>query len=137
VTYINGNVYAGPTESAPLDKHAHDGCLPEDQFTVTMLDDFTTGRTDPVTGFRVYDKVPHRHQNWPWHWWPDTMMGPVDALCCYCGRPVGVPPRGNSGQPEPETDAEWLYGNSPGGLRMQAAGALAAEFGTDIDEWLV
>jgi hypothetical protein len=38
---------------------------------------------------------------------------------------------------EPRTDAEWLYGNSPGGLRMQAAEALADEFGTDVSEWTV
>jgi hypothetical protein len=33
-------------------------------------------------------------------------------------------------------DAAWLYGDSPGGLRMQAAEALAAEFGDDVSEWL-
>ena len=36
-----------------------------------------------------------------------------------------------------ETDAEWLYGNTPGGLRQRAAEDLAAEFGTDAEEWLI
>lgn len=85
MTYCNGNPYAGPTPSAPLDKVAHDGCLPADLFTVTMIDDFTTGRTDPKTGFRVYDKVEHRQQAWPWHWAP--LQGRPDA-CFYCGRAV-------------------------------------------------
>lgn len=37
----------------------------------------------------------------------------------------------------PATDAEWFYGNSPAGLRMQAAEDLAAEFGNDVSEWTV
>lgn len=41
---------------------------------------------------------------------------------------------------EPEacawTDAGWLYGDSPAGLRQRAAEDLAAEFGTDVSEWL-
>jgi hypothetical protein len=85
MTYINGNVYAGPTESAPLDKFAHDACLPAEEFTTAMLDDFTTGRTDPVTGYRVYDKTPHVHHNWPWHWHP--AYGAPEP-CYVCGLPV-------------------------------------------------
>lgn len=85
MTYVNGNVYAGPTESAPLDKFAHDDCLPADQFTVTALSDYTTGRTDPVTGYRVYDTVPHVQQNWPWHWFP--VYGAPEP-CYVCGLPV-------------------------------------------------
>jgi len=85
VTYVNGNVYAGPTASAPLDKFAHDGCLPAECFTTVMLDDFTTGRTDPVTGYRVYDKTAHVHQEWPWHWHP--VYGAPEP-CYVCGKPV-------------------------------------------------
>lgn len=40
-------------------------------------------------------------------------------------------------QPPAVTDSEWLYGDSPAGLRMQAAAELAAEFGNDVSEWLV
>jgi hypothetical protein len=36
-----------------------------------------------------------------------------------------------------ETDAEWLFGNTPYGLRLRAAHELAAEFGVDVDEFLV
>jgi len=34
-------------------------------------------------------------------------------------------------------EMEWLYGNTPAGLRMLAAHELAAEFGDDVEEWLV
>jgi hypothetical protein len=85
MTYVNGNVMAGPTPSAPLDKWAHDDCLPADQLETFMLDDFSTRRTDPVTGFAVYDKVPHVHQNWPWHWHP--VYGGAHP-CYVCGKPV-------------------------------------------------
>jgi hypothetical protein len=34
-------------------------------------------------------------------------------------------------------DAEWLYGNSPAGLRQRAAEELASEFGNDASEWLI
>lgn len=37
----------------------------------------------------------------------------------------------------PETGDEWMYGDGPAGLRMRAAEELAAEFGTDVSEWLV
>ena len=40
---------------------------------------------DPVTGYRVYDKVPHRHQREPWHWWP--VYGAPEP-CYVCGLPV-------------------------------------------------
>lgn len=85
MTYFNGNPYAGPTQDAPLDKWAHDECLPADQFSTVMLDDFTTGRTDPTTGYRVYDPVPHVHQNWPWHWAP---VWGAPRPCAYCTAPV-------------------------------------------------
>lgn len=85
MTYYNGDTYAGPTASAPLDEWAHDSCLPADQFTVTMLDDFTTGHTDPVTGYRVYGKTEHRHQVWPWHWAP--VYGAAKP-CAFCGQPT-------------------------------------------------
>jgi hypothetical protein len=85
MTYFNGNVYTGPAPGAPGDKFAHDACLPGDQFTTVMLDDFTTGRTDPLTGYRVYDQVPHRHQNQPWSWHP--AWGAPEP-CYVCGQPV-------------------------------------------------
>lgn len=85
MTYYNGNPHAGPTLTAPLDKFAHDGCLPESEFEVVMLDDFTTGRTNPATGFRVYDKVAHRHQRWPWHWSP---VWGAPKSCYVCGGAV-------------------------------------------------
>jgi hypothetical protein len=87
MTYYNGNPYNGPTPTAPLNKWAHDACLPDDQFTTVMLADFTTGRVDTATGFTVYDKIPDRHQNWPWHW--STVYGAVKP-CAYCGGPVEV-----------------------------------------------
>jgi hypothetical protein len=76
MTYYNGH---------PADKFAHDECLPANQFETVMLDDFSTGRTDPVTGYRVYDKVPHVHQIWPWHWVP--VWGAL-KLCYVCGGSV-------------------------------------------------
>lgn len=85
MTYYNGNPYVGPTPTAPLNLFAHDDCLPDSEFTVTMLDDFTTGRTDPQTGYRVYDKIPHRHQNWPWHW---SLAWGAPEPCYVCGNPV-------------------------------------------------
>jgi hypothetical protein len=36
-----------------------------------------------------------------------------------------------------QEDAEWLYGRSAAGLRLRAATELAAEFGDDVEEWLV
>jgi hypothetical protein len=52
-----------------------------------------------------------------------------------------LPETGEPGElrapPEPETDAEWLFGNTPYGLRLRAAHELAAEFGVDVDEFLV
>lgn len=85
MTYVNGNPQTGPTPGAPLDRFAHDDCLPADQFTTTMLDDFSTGRTGPATGYRVYDRVPHKHQNWPWHWFP---VWGAPKPCAYCGKDV-------------------------------------------------
>lgn len=85
MTYYNGNPYAGPTESAPLDAWAHDGCLPADQFETVMLPDFTTGHTDPGTGYYTWDKVPHTQQLWPWHWSP--IYGAANP-CHYCGAPT-------------------------------------------------
>lgn len=80
MTYYNANVYVeSPTE------FAHDDCLPDDQFDTVMLDDFTTGRNDPVTGYRVYDRVPHRQQKSPWNWAP--IYG-VPHTCKYCGKPA-------------------------------------------------
>lgn len=85
MTYYNGNPYAGPTESAPLDKFAHDACLPADQLETVMLADFGTGRTDPATGYRVYDMVPSTSQRWPWHWSP--LWGAPEP-CYVCSLPV-------------------------------------------------
>ena len=80
MTYYNANVHVkSPTE------FAHDDCLPDSEFTITMIDDFTTGRTDPVTGYHVFDQVPHRHQNYPWHWSP--VYG-APHPCKYCNEPV-------------------------------------------------
>lgn len=69
MTYWNGNVYTGPTESAPLDKWAHDACLPADQF------EEHTWRDGDVT----------RHQVWPWHW--ARTYGAANP-CYVCGRPT-------------------------------------------------
>lgn len=85
MTYYNGNPYVGPTAAAPLDRFAHDACLPADQFTTVMLDDFSTGQTDPATGYRVYAKTAHRHQVEPWHWSP--VWGAPEP-CYVCGEPV-------------------------------------------------
>lgn len=85
MTYFNGNPYKGPTQDAPLDKWAHDECLPEDQFTVTMLIVNGTAHINPETGFTEWDKEPHRHQNWPWHWAP---VWGSPKPCHYCGKPV-------------------------------------------------
>jgi hypothetical protein len=69
MTYVNGNVHAGPTESAPLDKWAHDECLPAEMFGhVTM------GNGDV-----------HTAQKWPWHWHP--LYGAPEP-CYACGKPV-------------------------------------------------
>lgn len=69
MTYVNGNVYAGPTASALLDRFAHDDCLPADQLeTVTM------GNGDV-----------HVSQRWPWHWHP--LYGAPEP-CYVCGQPV-------------------------------------------------
>jgi hypothetical protein len=52
-----------------------------------------------------------------------------------------VQPKGNQVSYTPrqlrEAENEWLYGNSPGGLRRRVAEDLAAEFGTDVSEWEV
>jgi hypothetical protein len=70
MTYLNGDVYAGPTASAPLDKYAHDDCLPADQLeTVTM------GNGDS-----------HVAQRWPWHWHPSPTG--FTNPCYVCGKPV-------------------------------------------------
>lgn len=69
MTYYNGDPYLGPTPDAPLDKFAHDECLPEDQF-----------RTHT---FRDGDTL--RQQVRPWHW--DRVWGAPEP-CCYCGKPV-------------------------------------------------
>lgn len=76
-------------ETSP--RFAHDSCLPDDLFEVTLLDDFTTGRTDPDTGFRVYDKVEHRHQKQPWCW--DRVYG-CGGTCEFCGGPVETQEQG-------------------------------------------
>lgn len=55
MTYVNGNVYAGPTKSAPLDKYAHDYCLPATEYEPAIINSRDTGE---------------RHQRWPWHWHP-------------------------------------------------------------------
>lgn len=34
-------------------------------------------------------------------------------------------------------DIEWVFGGTPFGLRYSAAAELAAEFGSDITEWLI
>jgi hypothetical protein len=80
VTYYDANVYV-----ATPDKFAHDECLPDDQFDTVMIDDFTTGYNDPVTGYRKYQQVPHRHQKEPWNWSP--IYG-APKPCAYCGKPV-------------------------------------------------
>jgi hypothetical protein len=85
MTYYNGNPYEGPTADAPLDRFAHDACLPDSEFTTYMLADLDTGHIDPETGFTTWDKVPHRQQNWPWHWSP--VWGAPEP-CYVCGRPV-------------------------------------------------
>jgi hypothetical protein len=85
MTYYNGCAYAGPTEAAPLDKWAHDECLPADQLSTVMLADFATGRTDPATGYRVYDMIPHTRQVEPWHWSP---VWGAPQPCYVCGKPV-------------------------------------------------
>lgn len=69
MTYYNGNPYFPPTPTAPLDKFAHDDCLPESEFTVhTFSDDDTV-----------------RQQNSPWSWSP--VWGAPEP-CHYCGNPV-------------------------------------------------
>lgn len=70
MTYLNGNVYAGPTESAPLDKFAHDDCLPADQYEQVIVNGVPTGE---------------RQQRSPWHWWP--VYGAPEP-CYVCGLPV-------------------------------------------------
>jgi hypothetical protein len=69
MTYYNGNPYVGPTPDAPLDRFAHDDCLPEDQFELL-----------PINGVPTV-----RHQRWPWHWSP--VWGAPEP-CHYCGKPV-------------------------------------------------
>ena len=49
----------------------------------------------------------------------------------------GAQPEPRAARPVAMTDAEWLYGDTCAGLRMRAAEELAAEFGTDVEEWLV
>jgi hypothetical protein len=70
MTYVNGNVYAGATESAPLDKFAHDDCLPASEFEPVIINGQPTGET---------------HQSWPWHWHP--VYGAPEP-CYVCGKPV-------------------------------------------------
>jgi hypothetical protein len=69
MTYYNGNPYAGPTESAPLDQWAHDSCLPAELF------EKHTWRDGSVTW----------QQAWPWHWSP--IYGAV-RTCAFCGQPT-------------------------------------------------
>lgn len=61
-----------------------------------------------------------------------------DMLCPSCKRERAEGRQPDiTGEEDARTDAEWLYGNSPAGLRRQAAEELAAEFGSDVEEWLV
>lgn len=84
MTYYNGNPYAGPTPDAPLDKVAHDECLPADQFTTTMLADLSQRITNP-DGTVGWIMVPHIQQNWPWHWSP---IWGRPRPCYVCGLDV-------------------------------------------------
>lgn len=76
MTYYNGNPYAGPTPTAPLDKFAHDECLPDDQFDPIVIN----GKTKDENG-EPYG----RQQKSPWSWSP-TWGAPEP--CAYCGKPV-------------------------------------------------
>jgi hypothetical protein len=69
MTYVNGNVYAGPTASAPLDKFAHDACLPASELETVIMSNGDA----------------HTAQRWPWHWWP--AYGAPEP-CYVCGAPV-------------------------------------------------
>lgn len=70
MTYFNGNPYQYPHPShSPLDKFAHDDCLPDSEFTVHT---FSNGDT-------------LRQQNPPWHW--DRVWGAPNP-CYVCGHPV-------------------------------------------------
>ena len=69
MTYYNGNPYYPPTDHAPLDKFAHDDCLPDDQFTVHK---FANGDT-------------LRQQVSPWSWSP--IWGAPEP-CYVCSLPV-------------------------------------------------
>jgi hypothetical protein len=71
MTYVNGNVYEGPTSSAPLDRYAHDSCLPAAEYELVVINGRDTGE---------------RHQRWPWHWHPSP-TGFTDP-CHFCRRPV-------------------------------------------------
>jgi hypothetical protein len=70
MTYYNGNPYASPTVAAPLDKFAHDDCLPADQFEPVVINGAATGE---------------RQQRSPWHWSP--VWGAPEP-CYVCTRPV-------------------------------------------------
>ena len=66
----------------------------------------------------------------------------TEHTCGVCGHEHYGQPRGChqcscTDTQAAETDAEWTYGDSPAGLRMRAARELAAEFGNDVEEWLI
>lgn len=84
MTYYNGNPYIGPTQTAPLDKFAHDECLPDDQFVTMLLPDFTQPYTSQ-NGNVTWVLIAERQQKWPWRWEP--VYGSPEP-CCICGKPV-------------------------------------------------
>jgi hypothetical protein len=71
------------------------------------------------------------------------LVYPIPAACRGCNdcavstEGVRPCPAHATATDAPATDAEWLYGDTPAGLRQRAAEDLAAEFGTDPEEWLV
>jgi hypothetical protein len=69
MTYYNGNPYMPESETNPLDRFAHDGCLPESEFELL-----------PINGVPTV-----RMQRAPWSWSP--VWGAPEP-CAYCGRPV-------------------------------------------------
>jgi hypothetical protein len=80
MTYYNANVYvAEPT------KFAHDECLPDSEFDVIMLANYSDEPFINERGFPEYPKEPHRQQKSPWNWSP--IYGAPEP-CYVCGRPV-------------------------------------------------
>lgn len=76
MTYYNGNPYYPPTETAPLDKFAHDDCLPDELFDPIVIN----GKTEDENG------EPHgRQQKHPWSWSP--VWGAPEP-CYACHEPV-------------------------------------------------